>query len=396
MAWKEPGDGKKDPWTGKDANDSGWSGRGSRKGPDQGPPELDEILERLRSGLDRVMKGGGSGGNVRSPQENWPSRGSWWGIGWLLVLALAYHMYYTVEPAERAVVLQFGAFTRITEPGPHFRWPWPIEEVTKVNVDDVKTFRHKAQMLTKDENIVDIELTIQYRAEDPKDLLYSDIDPEKTLREATEAVVRESIGKNGLDFIMTEGRGAISDSVLRKLQELMKLYRTGLMVTSVNTQPAKPPEQVKSAFDDAIKAREDRERLENEAQAYSNEVLPRARGAAARIVADAKGYRDKVVADATGETSRFSAVLAQYLLAPEVTRERLYIDAIESMLGRSGKVLVDTQGSNNLLYLPLDKWMDRLGTRPAPPENAIPEPKPSEREAPLAPREDSRNRSSRP
>ncbi|CAK0777110.1 Protein HflK [Gammaproteobacteria bacterium] len=393
MAWKEPGDGKKDPWTGKGTDDSGWSGRGNRGGPDQGPPELDEILERLRAGLDRVMKG--DRGSPRPPQGDWPLRSAWRGLGWLLSLALIYHMYYTVEPAERAVVLRFGAFTRITEPGPHFRWPWPIEEITKVNVDDVKTFRHKAQMLTKDENIVDIELTIQYRAEDPKDLLYSDIDPEKTLREATEAVVRESIGKNGLDFIMTEGRGAISDSVLQKLQELMRLYRTGLLVTSVNMQPAKPPEQVKSAFDDAIKAREDKERLENEAQAYSNEVLPKARGAAARIVADAKGYRDKVVADAEGETSRFSAVLAQYLLAPEVTRERLYLDAIESILGRSGKVLVDTQGNNNLLYLPLDKWMDRLGARSPSPE-ATAEAKASEREAMPPLRDDSRTRSSRP
>jgi len=233
-----------------------------------------------------------------------------------------------------------------------------IDQVMKVNVDQITSFSHKAQMLTKDENIVDIELTVQSKIQDAADYLFQDQNPEKTIRDATETAVRETIGKSKLDFILTEGRGSIADSIKSRAQELINLYRSGLEVTSVNTQPAKPPEQVKSAFDDAIKAREDKARLENQAQAYANEVVPKARGAGARRVEAAKAYRDKVIAESEGEISRFLAVLTEYDKAPEVTRQRLYLDAVEEVLGRTNKVILDVKQGNSLMYLPIDKLIE--------------------------------------
>jgi membrane protease subunit HflK len=268
---------------------------------------------------------------------------------------------YIVEPAERGVEMRFGAYSEVTQPGPHWHIPYPIEEVVEVNVDELSSFRHKAEMLTKDENIVDVELTVQSRIQDAADYLFQDQSPEKTLRDVTETVVRETIGQSNLDFILTEGRGAVAQTIKERTQGLLNQYKTGLEVTSVNMQPAKPPDQVKDAFDDAIKAREDKERLENKAEAYANEVLPRARGEAARVVADANAYRDRVVAEAEGETSRFLAVLAEYQKAPAVTRERLYLDAVQEVLGAASLVLLDVKGGNNLMYLPLDRIIKQPG-----------------------------------
>ena len=301
MAWNEPGGGNKDPWSGKAV---------------------------------------GIGAAV------------------LFVIWLASGIYI-VEPAERGVVLRFGAYQEITEPGPHWHIPYPIETVELVNVDEISTFTHKAAMLTQDENIVDVELTVQSRIQDAADYLFQDQNPDKTLRDATETVVRKTIGGSKLDFILTEGRSAVAATIRERVQALMNQYKTGLEVTSVNMQPAKPPDQVKEAFDDAIKAREDKERLENKAEAYSNEILPRARGEAARVEADAKAYRDQVIAGAEGETSRFLAVLNEYSKAPEVTRERLYLEAMEEVLGESHKVLLDVEDSNSLMYLPLDQIIKR-------------------------------------
>jgi membrane protease subunit HflK len=271
---------------------------------------------------------------------------------------------YIVGPAERGVVMRFGKYVDTTEPGPHWRFPFPIETVTTVNVDEVSTFSPQAAMLTKDENIVDVELTVQSRIQDAADFLFQDQDPNRTLRDATETVVRKTIGGSRLDYILTEGRGAIATTIQERVQALMDQYRTGLLVTSVNMQPAKPPDQVKEAFDDAIKAREDKERAENKAEAYSNQILPQARGEAARIIADAKAYRDKVIAESEGEAARFSAVLTEYHKAPEVTRQRLYLDTMERVLEDTNKVVLDTEdGGNSLLYLPLDQLLkQRQGT----------------------------------
>ena len=236
--------------------------------------------------------------------------------------------------------------------------------MVKVNVDEVSTLTHRAAMLTQDENIVEVELTVQSRIQDAADYLFQDQDPERTLNDATITVMRVVIGQSKLDFVMTEGRGAVSVTIKERIQSLMDRYKTGLIVTSVNMQPAKPPEQVKAAFDDAIKAREDKERLENQAEAYSNEVLPSARGNAARILADAKAYRDRVVASSEGEAARFSAVLAEYSKAPEVTRQRLYLETMEEVLSKNGKVVLDvTDGANSLMYLPIDQLMKQTQTQ---------------------------------
>jgi len=360
MAWNEPGGGNKDPWSGKG-------------GGDQGPPDLDEVVRKLQEKLgglfggNRPAGGGGSGGGgFNMPTGGFSSRAIGVMVGILLVVWLATGIYI-IEPAERGVVTRFGKYVDTTDPGPHWHVPWPVEAVVKVNVDEISTFSHSASMLTQDENIVDVELTVQSRIQDAADFLFQVADPDKTLRDATVTVVRVTVGGSKLDFVMTEGRGATAVTIRERIQALMDQYRTGLLVTAVNMQPAKPPEQVKAAFDDAIKAREDKERLENQAEAYANEVLPQARGEAARIVADARAYRDQVVARSEGETARFTAILTEYLQAPEVTRQRLYLETMEQVLGRSSKVILEAgEEGNSLLYLPIDQLMKQRQTETAP------------------------------
>lgn len=355
MTWNEPGGDngdkgdKKDPWG------------GNRSGGNQGPPDLDEVIRKLQEKLGGLFSGGkpsGGGGSGAGVPPGAAAIGAVVAI--LLVGSLFWNAFYKVEAAERGIVLRFGAYNQTTEPGLNFKIP-VIDEVYMVNVDRISSFNHKAEMLTKDENIVDIELTVQSRIQDPADFLFQDKNPEKTLRDVTETAVRETIGKSKLDFILTEGRGSVAVDIKRRAQALIDAYRTGLEITSVNMQPAKPPEQVKSAFDDAIKAREDKERLENEAQAYANQVVPKARGAGARKVQAAKAYKAKVVAEAEGEASRFLAVLKEYEKAPEVTRERLYLETVEDVLGNTNKVILDVQGGNSLMYLPLDKLIQSRG-----------------------------------
>lgn len=357
MAWNEPGGGNKDPWSGKG-------------GGEQGPPDLDEVVRKLQERLGGLFGGNkpsgggasGGGGGFNLPGGDFSSRAIGIIAGILLVVWLATGIYI-VEPAERGVVTRFGAYVDTTGPGPHWHVPWPFETVVKVNVDEISTFSHSASMLTQDENIVDVELTVQSRIQDAADYLFQVADPDQTLRDATVTVVRVTVGGSKLDFVMTEGRGAVAVTIQERVQALMDQYRSGLLVTSVNMQPAKPPEQVKAAFDDAIKAREDKERLENQAEAYANEVLPQARGEAARIIADARAYRDQVIARSEGETARFTAILTEYLMAPEVTRQRLYLETMEQVLGDSNKVIIDVEdGGNSLLYLPLDQLMKQ---RPA-------------------------------
>lgn len=351
MAWNEPG-GDKDPWGGN--------------GKNQGPPDLDEVVKKLQDKMGGLFGGGktpsGGDGAIHGPGPT--------GIGVIVVIALLVWLasgIYIVEPAERGVILRFGGYQEITEPGPHWHLPFPIETVEKFNVDEISSFRHQALMLTRDENIVDIELTVQSRIQDASDYWFQDQNPDKTMRDATETAVRETIGKSDLDFILTQGRGAIASQIKTRVQKLINNYRTGIEIIGINMQPAKPPEQVKSAFDDAIKAREDKEKKENKAQAYSNEVIPVARGNAARKMADAHAYKERVIAESEGEASRFLAVLAEYEKAPEVTRQRLYLDTIEDVLGKTNKVMIDTKDSNSLMYLPLDKLiqpgMNRPGTQ---------------------------------
>ncbi len=344
MAWNEPGGGNRDPWSGK--------------GGDQGPPDLDEVVKKLQDSIGGLFGGKGRGGDGSSGSGS--SGGGIAGIGLIILVVviglLVFNSIYIIEPAERGVVKRFGAYLEITQPGPHFRIPL-IDEVEVVNVDKVHEFPHRAQMLTKDENIVDVTLTLQYRIQDPADYLFQDASPEKTIRSAMESALREVTGQNLIDNVMTENRSGIADMVKQGTQDLLNLYRTGLEVTSLNIQNVNPPEAVKDAFDDANRAREDKARLENKAQAYANDVVPRARGAAARVVENAKAYKAKVVAEADGESSRFLALLGEYRKAPNVTRERLYLETMQNVLKNSGKVLLDVKEGNALTYLPLDRIM---------------------------------------
>ncbi|MEM6406146.1 MAG: FtsH protease activity modulator HflK [Pseudomonadota bacterium] len=345
MAWNEPGNDSRGPWDKKQRN--------------QGPPDLDEVARQLQEKVSNLF--GGRKQNNTSNSDNGGSKLP--NSGPLLALAgiigagfLAYQSFYTIQPAERGVVQRFGAYHSVTAPGPHFKIPL-IDTVDTVNVDQVNKFVHSAQMLTKDENIADVRVEVQFRIQDAPDYLFQDANPNGTIRGAVESSLREVIGKNNLDQVMTDNRIGIALDVQKGTQAMLDLYRTGLFVTNINIQDARPPEPVQDAFADAIKAREDKERLQNQAQTYANDVVPRARGNAARQVEDAKAYKTKVVAEAQGESERFLALLAEYQKAPGVTRERLYLETMQTVLQSSGKVLLDVKEGNNLTYLPLDRLM---------------------------------------
>jgi modulator of FtsH protease HflK len=360
MAWNEPGgSGGRDPWGGRDQ--------------EQGPPDLEEVVKKLQDKLGGLFggKGGGTGGG-------WFGRpgapGIWLAVGVLVVL-VALSGFYIVDPAERGVVLRFGKYIDTTTPGLHWRFPF-LESVEIVNVEQIRTVEvgyrsgqsaqqtvavpKESLMLTQDENIVDVEMAVQYQVKSAPDYLFNAKDPDTVLRNATESAVREVIGKSTMDFVLTEGRAEIAARTEQLIQEIVDRYKAGLLVTSVNMQNAQPPEEVQAAFADAIKAREDEQRQKNEAEAYANDILPRARGGAARRLEEANAYRSRVIAQAEGEASRFTQVLTAYRKAPEVTRERLYLDAIQDVLSSTGKVVVDVQQGNNLLVLPLDQLRSSL------------------------------------
>jgi membrane protease subunit HflK len=345
MAWNEPGgSGNKDPW-------------GSRS-PEQGPPDLDEVVRRFQRKLGGLFGGGSSSGGTGN---------GFGGFGLIigaLVLLWALSGLYIIDEGKRGVVLQFGAYKETTGAGLHW-YPRFIQSMQKVDIEQVRSIDlgantpEESAMLTQDENIIDIKFTVQYQVSNPRDYLFNVRNPEETLQQAMESAIREVVGKSDMDFIITGGRSEVVARAQKLMQELLDKYRTGLTVTSLNMQDAQAPQQVQGAFLDAIKAREDEQRLKNEAEAYSNDIIPKARGQAARIEEEANAYREQVILQAKGETERFLKVYAEYQKAPSVMRSRLYIDAMESVLSKSSKVVVDTKGNNNLLYLPLDKMMGR-------------------------------------
>ena len=372
MAWNQPdGNGDRDPW--------------GNRGRQQGPPDLDEILRKLQTRWGRVfgrrpVRGGRSGG---SGSGRGFGRGGLVGAGLVAaVLVAAWWLagIWIIQEPEKGVVLRFGAYHRTMDPG--FNWaPYFIDSVITVNVDRVRNaeigFRNQgtsvavvpreALMLTEDENIVDLQFAVQYRVKDPAQFLFENSEPEIALRQATESAVREIVGRSRMDFVLTEGRGAVAAETQGLIQEILDRYRTGLHVMSVNMQNAQPPTQVQDAFLDAIKAREDQERIINEAKAYQADVVPKARGEANAILAEAEAYRQRVEAIALGDASRFEQVLEAYRVAPEITRDRLYLEAVESVLASTSKVLVDIPEGNNLMYLPLDKIIESRG------DSAMPE-----------------------
>ncbi|MGH8582619.1 MAG: FtsH protease activity modulator HflK [Gammaproteobacteria bacterium] len=349
MAWNEPGGGRdRDPW--------GNRGRGSGGGP----PDLDQVWRKIQAWFKGLF--GGKGG---APQQ--PSGGTGGGrtiaAGAVLALVagiyLAWDCFYAVKAGEQGVVLRLGAYVATLDPGLNLRWPRPIERVEVIHIEQIKSRSHKDSMLTQDENIVDVDVAVQYRIKSVKDYVFNVVDPDNTLGQAMESAVRSVVGENKMDFVLTEGRAAVSVQIQDMMQEILDRYKTGLVITLANMQEAKAPEEVKSAFDDAIKAREDQQRLINEAEAYRNGIIPRARGNAARQVEDAKAYKARMIGQALGDSSRFSQLLSAYEQAPEITRERLYLETVESVLAASPKVLLDSTGGNNLVYLPLEQLFGR-------------------------------------
>lgn len=346
MAWNEPGKGG-NPWN-----------SGGRK---EGPPDLDKVVRDLQKKISGIFGGRGSGSGGSGG-----SGGAIAGAGIGLVAAAgavlwALSGFYQVDEAERGVVLQFGSFHEITLPGLHWHIPYPIQRVEKVNVAQVGSFTHSTRMLTADENIVSVDLRVQFRRADARAFLFNVRAPEETLGEVTETAIREVVGKSTLDFVLTEGRADVAVRTREIIQATLDSYGAGIEITSVNLEDSNFPSQVEAAVQDAIKAREDRERLALEAEAYANDVVPRARGNAARLIEGAEAYREQVIAEADGEGDRFLALLAEYQRAPEVTRQRLYYETIEQVLGGANKVILDAKGSGTLLYLPIEELMKRSG-----------------------------------
>ncbi len=361
MAWNEPGgngDGKNhDPWNGDKRG-------GPRGGGDQGPPDLDEALRKLQDKLNSIFGkvssgGGGSGSGGGSTSSG---SGFLWVLLAVMVIGWAGMGFYTVDQQERGVVLRLGKYYETVNPG--LQWNPPmIDEVTKINVTRVRTLDHRALMLTEDENIVDIDMTVQYLIIDPKAYRLNVRDPEGSLTNASESALRQVVGSSEMHSLLTEGREALGFSVLDRLQGYMQSYGTGLSISKINVKNAQAPTQVQDAFDDVIKAREDEQRVKNEAESYANGIVPEARGEAQRMLEEANAYREQVLARAEGESKRFVALLNEYRKAPEVTRERLYLDMMQSVLENNPKVLIDVEGGNNMMYLPLDKLMQSTNER---------------------------------
>jgi membrane protease subunit HflK len=362
MAWNEPGGGNKDPWGG---------------GGKEGPPDLDEMARKMRERMNKFFggKGGGSAGRGGGRPFSFGL------VAIVAVVAWVLSGIYIIEPAERGVVLRFGKFHSITAPGPHWIMRG-IETVDKVDVDNLRTVSHRAKMLTRDENIVQVEVAVQYQVRDAREYLFQVRDPDYTLQEAAESALREVIGGISMDEFLSGGRGAIVQQTKELTQSILDKYNAGLILTSVNLQDPQPPEEVQGAFEDAIKAREDEQRYRNQAEAYALDILPKARGDAARLREAAMAYRDKVVANAEGEASRFTQTRLEYEKAPEITRKRMYIETMEYVLANTSKVLMTVQDGNNLMYIPLDKLMENRGrvdetpvedvqfdVTPTPPEN---------------------------
>ena len=314
------------------------------------PPDLDEILIKWKNSMFGGKKKNGSGGDDIT--------GFAAGLIMLVLLTLWLASgFFIVEPSENAVILRLGKYHTTMYAGPHWI-PRFIDEKHIVNVNKVSQFGYSAQMLTKDENIVDIELSVQYQVDNPKDYLFNVTTPVESIREATASALRQVVGHTGLDDILTTGREIARNQVEDQLIKILDIYKNGIHIVDVNLQPAKPPEQVTEAFDDAIKAREDQQRFINHAQAYMEKVVPLANGNAARLIEEANAYKIKVTLDAKAEVAKFIALLEEHARAPELTDQRLYFDALEHVFSNTSKVLVDTAGSNNILYLPLDKMLD--------------------------------------
>ena len=334
----------------------------------QTPPELDEVIKDFKNKFNSTF-GGKSSGNTGASKA---AKGS---FKYLVILALIVWLLtgiYIVDPAERGVVLRFGAFQESTTQGPHWHIPYPVESVYKINVEQIRSaeigFRNvqnsysggvssESLMLTKDENMVDVKLAVQYKVADAQAFLFNVFQPELTLSHVVQSVIRQVVGDNTMDHVLTTGREQVALEVKSASQALLNEYNTGLMITAVTMQDAQPPVQLKAAFDDVVKAREDEQRYINEARAYANDIVPKARGASQRLIAEAEAYKSEVVSKSEGEAYRFTQILTEYTKAPGVTKERLYRETLEDVLSDTNKVIVDSN-SNSLMYLPIDQLIN--------------------------------------
>ncbi|MBL0141468.1 MAG: FtsH protease activity modulator HflK [Betaproteobacteria bacterium] len=349
-------------------NDPQWGKR-----PDDGPPDLDEILKKLNQKLSGLFGRRSSGPSGPTPPSAGPSAAFFGGsIAFIVILVIAVWLasgFYIVEEGSRGVVLRLGKYIETTMSGPRWHIPFPFESVEVVNVSQVRTvevgYRGNAKnkqpaealMLTDDENIVDVQFAIQYTLKSPEDYLFNNRNPQDNVLQAAETSIREIVGKSKMDFVLNQGRSEIASRVKQTMQHILDRYKTGMNITTVNLQNVQPPEQVQSSFDDAVRAQQDRERFKNEGQAYANNVVPNARGVAARLTEEAAGYKATAIATSQGDASRFRQILAEYEKAPQVTRERLYLESMQQILSNTTKIIVDQKGGQNLLYLPLDKLM---------------------------------------
>ena len=351
-------------------NDPQWGKRGK-----DGPPDLDELLRNLNAKLNGLFGRKGSGeppGGSGTGGGKASANGAWLLAGLVLLVWIA-SGFYIVDASNRGVVLRFGKYHETTQPGPRWHLPYPIETVEIVNLSQVRTvevgYRNNVKskvlkeslMLTDDENIIDIQFAVQYILKSPEDFLFNNRATDDSVLQAAETAIREIVGKSKMDFVLYEGREQVAAQATKLMQEILDRYKTGILVSKVTMQNAQPPEQVQASFDDAVKAGQDRERLKNEGQAYANDVIPKAKGAAARLIEEANGYRQRVIANSEGESARFKQVLFEYQKAPGVTRERMYLETIQQVLESTSKIIVDQKGSGSLLYLPLDKLLQGQG-----------------------------------
>lgn len=366
MPWSDPDKGKSDnPW--------------AKRSPPNANPDLDAMLARVKqffAGLFGGGDGGGKGAGGASPLGG--------GLPYLvgvLVVVWGLSGFYVVDSDEQGIVLRFGQYVATQPPGLHYRLPYPIDTVQTPKVaqsrrieigfrsmgEGIQKMPSEGLMLTRDENIVDISFAVQYRISDAPKYLFNARDPESIVRQVAESAIRETVGRSKIDEVMTEGRALVEQRTQEVMQEILNRYEIGIVLDAVRLQEARPPEQVLPAFLDVTSAREDMQRARNEAEAYANDVVPRARGEASRVMAEASGYKQRVIDQALGDASRFRMILAEYKRAPGVTRERLYLETMEEIFGNATKVIVDSKKGNNMLYLPLDKWVrDQNQASPAP------------------------------
>ncbi|WP_292934924.1 FtsH protease activity modulator HflK [Noviherbaspirillum sp.] len=378
-----------DPRWGRGSQDNGQSQNQDGKRPNDGPPDLDQLWREFNQRLNRLFGNKGGRGDGDGGGFNPDVKGA--GIGFGLIATIIVFLwlvsgFFIVQEGQTGVVLTFGKYSHMTPAGFNWRWPYPIQSHEIVNVSQVRTVeigyrsnvRNKqakeSLMLTDDENIIDIQFAVQYKLKNAAEWLFNNRDQDELVRQIAETAIREIVGHSKMDFVLYEGREKVAFDVSQLMQQITDRYKAGVHITNVTMQAVQPPEQVQAAFDDAVKAGQDRERQKNEGQAYANDVIPRARGAASRLQQEAEAYRARVIANAQGDASRFKQVLVEYQKAPAVTRDRMYLDTMQQIFSNTTKVMVDSKSGSNLLYLPLDKLIAQSAAEaPArPPAQATP------------------------